>query len=698
MNQITAVSSDGTTLTFANAAPGASSIKVGDVIVSDVTPTTPNGMLRKVTGKTAGPEGVVVTTAAATLEQSVEKANISVSGTLSSSNLVGVQARQKGVSFKRMANSLPPVLQINNVVLYDADGNASTSNDEVVANGSVSLNPSFNFNLDIDNFTIKSASFTNTMVETAQITLSSTVQHAIGKEVELGSYQFAPITVWAGYVPVVITPVLKVVVGATGQVSVGLTSSVTQEASLTAGLRYENGAWSPTKERNNSFDFSPPTLSANASAKAYAGPQLELMLYGVVGPYANIKGFLELDADVASTPWWTLYGGLSADVGMKMNVLGHTLADHSETVLDVRQVLGQAAVATTLGALNAVVKDAVTGSGLSGVAVTATRNGTLVASATSNSSGVATIQLPAGEGYDFAFTKTGYLSTGYRNVTVTADTTNYLATVLQIDSNHSGPGNASGTVVNAFTGQGIAGLSIVLRPGINNVSGTATVSGSTNSAGFYSFTGVPAGNYTAEVSGSGFTTTHFTVTSIGGVTLANQNYSLTPILPAGQTRIVLTWGATPSDLDSHLTGPDGAARFHIYFGDKSYYSGAGVAADLDLDDTTSYGPETTTIYQQSAGTYRFSVHDFTNGGALNSTALANSTATVTVYRGSSVIAIFNVPTGVGNLWTVFELNGDTVIPVNTLTNVAGSDAVLKPVIGGLPARTDATLLRNLPRK
>ena len=30
---------------------------------------------------------------------------------------------------------------------------------------------------------------------------------------------------------------------------------------------------------------------------------------------------------------------------------------------------------------------------------------------------------------------------------------------------------------------------------------------------------------------------------------------MTPILPAGETRIVLTWGEFPSDLDSHLTGP-----------------------------------------------------------------------------------------------------------------------------------------------
>jgi hypothetical protein len=57
---------------------------------------------------------------------------------------------------------------------------------------------------------------------------------------------------------------------------------------------------------------------------------------------------------------------------------------------------------------------------------------------------------------------------------------------------------------------------------------------------------------------------------------------------------------------------------------------------LDLDDIYSFGPETTTVYQQLTGIYRFSVHDFSNRGSFSSIALSNSNATVVVYRGSAL--------------------------------------------------------------
>lgn len=44
-------------------------------------------------------------------------------------------------------------------------------------------------------------------------------------------------------------------------------------------------------------------------------------------------------------------------------------------------------------------------------------------------------------------------------------------------------------------------------------------------------------------------------------------------LKADQLRIVLRWGATPSDLDSHLVGPGDDGKFHTFYSSKTYYSG-----------------------------------------------------------------------------------------------------------------------------
>lgn len=150
-------------------------------------------------------------------------------------------------------------------------------------------------------------------------------------------------------------------------------------------------------------------------------------------------------------------------------------------------------------------------------------------------------------------------------------------------------------------------------------------------------------------------------------------------------RIVLTWGETPSDLDSHLVGPgiNGGERFHTAFYQRTYYAdgtydsnSSKYVADLDYDDTTSYGPEVTTIHMLRPGEYYFFVHDYSNGSSETSTEMAHSAATVKVYKGSSgtPISTFNVePSSSGTYWNVFKLTigsggtieDITIDPINT---------------------------------
>lgn len=226
----------------------------------------------------------------------------------------------------------------------------------------------------------------------------------------------------------------------------------------------------------------------------------------------------------------------------------------------------------------------------------------------------------------------------------------------------------------------------------------STVSGS---GGNYSFTDLDAGQYTGQVYGTGYSTTYFTLVCAGGMLMAAQNATVTPMLVPGEIRIVLTWGATPSDLDSHLTGPlpDGS-RFHMYYPLKGSSSPWPEYVNLDLDDVTSYGPETTMIIQQIPGIYRYSVHDYTNRYSGSSTALSNSGAQVRVYWGSDLVASFPVPTGQGGtLWTVFELNGDTITPINTMS-YQSSPGFVQSYGETLPDgnSVDGDILSDLPTK
>ena len=132
-----------------------------------------------------------------------------------------------------------------------------------------------------------------------------------------------------------------------------------------------------------------------------------------------------------------------------------------------------------------------------------------------------------------------------------------------------------------------------------------------------------------------------------------------------EIQIRLDWGTQPSDLDSHLAGPDGAGtRFHCFFVNRTPVS----FVDLDSDDTTSFGPETITIRRSPAGTgqfvagdYHYWVHNY------SMTTFAGSNATVAISSADAqgaltMISTYSIANATGSLtnglWHVVNLTID----------------------------------------
>ena len=145
-------------------------------------------------------------------------------------------------------------------------------------------------------------------------------------------------------------------------------------------------------------------------------------------------------------------------------------------------------------------------------------------------------------------------------------------------------------------------------------------------------------------------------------------YALSPVMSnLDGMRIVLNWGAEPHDLDSHAVYPNN----HVYFSSME-----GADAQLDVDDTSSFGPETITIDRKHDGErYVYAVHNFSDGQNPNSTSLSKSNAKVFVYVGQTLIKTYYVPTDkVGNLWTVFAVTESGEFQdFNTIKGVTSED-------------------------
>lgn len=691
--------SDNAILYFAEVTNELLGVAPGDVLVAGVTERTPQGLLRKVVSVQPAGTGLAIQTVQGTLSDVLTRGTIDFTHRLDPS---GVAAS----GFHPALANDPPVpldppstgffLSVDDIVVYDDDGDAETTGDQIYLDVEFWVDPQIDFSLAVDEaLRLHHFRFVQTTSETLDITLHAEVtllEIEYGDmEEELAQYTMTPITVWAGFVPIVLVPVLTVDLGVAGDLSVGVETSVNQEAELSIGLGYDAGAWVPIADFSNDFSWTPPHFTAGCEAKAYLGPRLNVLIYGVIGPYVSVDGYLKAEVDFLESPWWRLYGGLQAGVGARAEILGQELFDYGIPDLIGYQVL-LAQADTTPGTIEGMVRDALTNSPLHEVQIRVFNSGGQVAVGSSDSAGHYAMVIPQGSNYWLQFSKSGYLSVMYFGIDVESGESTHLEVVLQVDESHAGVGSIGGRVLNAVSGVGVIGLDLALRAGINAREGPVLANATTLTNGAYSVADIPAGNYTIQASGSGYITTFFNVVCIGGVMTDGQNATITPDIPAGETRIVLTWGATPADLDSHTTGPlPNGSRFHMYYPYAEANGGSPWPeyVQLDLDDVTSYGPETTTILQQISGVYRFSVHDYTNRQSSTSTALSNSGAVVRVYRGGTLVASYPVPSNrPGTLWTVFEMSGDTLTAVNTMSFATSPGGI---TLGGDTGKTESSM-------
>ncbi|MBQ5905907.1 MAG: hypothetical protein IIW88_08565, partial [Clostridia bacterium] len=105
--------------------------------------------------------------------------------------------------------------------------------------------------------------------------------------------------------------------------------------------------------------------------------------------------------------------------------------------------------------------------------------------------------------------------------------------------------------------------------------------------------------------------------------------------------------------DSHLFGyPENGSNYHVYYSNKNAYSNSERIANLDVDDTSSYGPETTTFVIDTKGKYEYYIDWFSGSGTW-----ASCEGNVKVYNGDRLVYEFNAPNdnSRSGSWKVFTI-------------------------------------------
>ncbi|MCC6242912.1 MAG: carboxypeptidase regulatory-like domain-containing protein [Gemmatimonadaceae bacterium] len=340
---------------------------------------------------------------------------------------------------------------------------------------------------------------------------------------------------------------------------------------------------------------------------------------------------------------------------------------------------------SALGRFAGLIVNPVNGSPLANVSVSIRRasDSSEVALVTSASNGSFTSgPLPAGA-YLIVYSASGFVASTLESQTLVGGVGAPIRTLptAQMVPVGLGAGTITGFVRDATTANPVVGATVELRIGSGNTTGPVLATTTTNSGGGYSFAAQQSRNYTIRGSRQGFVDGSVNVAVYGTTVVAPLTF-LSPGTGTIAWRFVLSWGSQPSDLDAYLTGPiaSSAQRFVVYFGT----SGSLVAspfAQLDIDRTTGFGPETITMAQQITGVYRYYVNNFSQ-----QPSITVSNARVDVYQGNTLFNQFFIPQGSGTYWTVFELSGSTLTPINTIGT--SQPSLLSPISGRRSAAAD----------
>ena len=224
--------------------------------------------------------------------------------------------------------------------------------------------------------------------------------------------------------------------------------------------------------------------------------------------------------------------------------------------------------------------------------------------------------------------------------------------------------NISGYVKDAETGDDISGLKVCLCKGVR-IKGDACIEYvETDQNGRYCFKDIDIGTYTVYVTDERkvekklrYLDYFVDITAKAGQEVSEACY-VSRTLGEEKIRIILKWGKTPRDLDSHLYLYDkDIISKHCYYMNTMLKEGDKTIVSLDKDDTNGNGCETITVSEKNID-FLYSVYDYSNDGM---NVFKTSGITVTVYNGNSKPLKITPPKNAsGYTWDVFKYSNKKI--------------------------------------
>ena len=337
------VSPDGNTLTFTNTS-ATEDFEEGDILISGITDLMPNGFLKKVTNVQSNSSTITVTTENTSLDEALQQGGLSASYTFLPSRIENANFAD-GVQL--ISNSREDLFSlIIDKVFYDADGNPNTTDDQIKVVGTLDFTAEMLMNINISNWQLNE--FDIQLVNTFErdLTFENSIAYNLQEELNIVELNFPIITFFIGIVPVTIHPTISIDAYVDASLQAGISFGVTATETMTTGTMYENNNWSPISSYEKTLEFNGPNGYGSIDVQAGLKPQLQTMIYSVIGPYIVLDAYGKFDCSVEVSFDDLLISeeisyGLDLDAGILIEILSHTIANFSMDIYDDEWILHQ---------------------------------------------------------------------------------------------------------------------------------------------------------------------------------------------------------------------------------------------------------------------------------------------------------------------------------------------------------------------
>lgn len=348
---LSAVSPDGSVFTFAAGDPAVDAVQPGNVLVLGVSEHSPYGLLRKVEQVTSSGNELIVTTSQASIEDAVQEGDLQISYDLLPEAATEMIPAHSGITFRNASAGADPAASLGHTfvvdlrcVPLDLDGDPGNGEQQITIDGTLEFTLGFRLDIKVHWFKLQKVEFAVFAGESVSLQATGDFEATIEERIELGSIRFSTIRFMAGPLPVWITPKVVLWAGLDGSVAAELSTSLTQGASVEPYIRWTRAdGWdSGIDFINDGCNFQPPEAAASCSAKVYAGPELQMLLYGVAGPLLGAEAYLDFGITASSVDGFhsALYWGLLVNIGASLSAIGD-LEDIRVPVLEHRDLIWQ---------------------------------------------------------------------------------------------------------------------------------------------------------------------------------------------------------------------------------------------------------------------------------------------------------------------------------------------------------------------